>query len=332
MKKQEIIDYLNKPSDDRPGVFFDSKRMDFQAELGMDVLARLNELFPKPRAMSHRQRFEFLVNLTYASSRLEGNAYSQIDTRTLLEDGIVAEGMSEEDTKMLINHKHAFDLMIHSGKVDRETICEIHRNLADNSGVEGSRHFLDPDLGGKVRSYTDLWIGNTSYIPLVDHPSSAKGKISDWLDYAIEQANHAKSPFESAFYLFTRLPYLQAFNDCNKRTSRLAGNIPLLNSGKYPISFMSFERESYNKSIVAFYELGDTSLFKEGFVRSYINSALKFHGFSSGFMLQAHKDTVQDIVIKASLYVLDREENHVSELLLNEAKSRVADSDISPSL
>lgn len=327
MTKHEILAYLSKPADERPGVFFEPERMVLQRELEASVLKRLSELFPHPRPMSTRQRFDFLVNLTYASSHLEGNAYSQIDTRTLLEDGIAAKNMSDEDTKMLINHKHAFDAMLSSGKMDRDTVCEVHRHLADNSGVEQSRHFLDPDLGGKVRSYTDLWIGNTSYIPPVDYPGSKTPTISDWLDFAIDQANKAPSPLESAFYLFTRLPYLQAFNDCNKRTSRLIGNLPLLESGQYPISFMSFERESYNRSIVAFYELGDTLLFKDGFIRSYVNSALKFHGFSRDFMRETGALTIQDMVEQTASYVLEGSENKLIELLVDQAQNRTIDND-----
>ena len=47
-----------------------------------------------------------------------------------------------------------------------------------------------------------------------------------------------EDPFEQAFFLMVHIPYLQAFEDVNKRTSRLAANIPFIRDNLRPLSFV----------------------------------------------------------------------------------------------
>lgn len=55
-------------------------------------------------------------------------------------------------------------------------------------------------------------------------------------------------PFEQSFFVLTQLPYLQPFDDVNKRVSRLAANIPFIKSNLSPLSFtdVSLTREDVN--------------------------------------------------------------------------------------
>ncbi|WAH61865.1 Fic family protein (plasmid) [Pseudomonas silvicola] len=46
-------------------------------------------------------------------------------------------------------------------------------------------------------------------------------------DIIIKKARLINNPVESAFFLWVNIAYLQPFEDGNKRTSRLAANIPL---------------------------------------------------------------------------------------------------------
>ena len=46
------------------------------------------------------------------------------------------------------------------------------------------------------------------------------------------------------------LPYLQPFEDVNKRTSRLATNIPLIRHNLCPLSFIDVSQQAYVDAIV----------------------------------------------------------------------------------
>jgi hypothetical protein len=50
-----------------------------------------------------------LVDLSWASSRLEGNTYSRLDTQNLIEFGQVAKGKDAQETQMILNHKAAIE-------------------------------------------------------------------------------------------------------------------------------------------------------------------------------------------------------------------------------
>jgi len=62
--------------------------------------------------------------------------------------------------------------------------------------------------------------------------------IEECFDQLIIRAQKIHDPYEQAFFLLVQLPYLQAFDDVNKRTSRLAANIPLIINNLCPISFV----------------------------------------------------------------------------------------------
>jgi len=179
-----------------------------------------------------------------------------------------------------------------------------------------SRSYLDEHLG-MVRSYDKLSIGNTTYMPPVDQPGK-RPTISDHLDTVLAQAQTLQNPLDQSIYLFTRLPYLQGFRDCNKRTSRLAGNLPLLLAHEYPISFMGFEKSSYNRAMVAFYEFGDVELFKEGFVNAYVHSALKFHPLSrdASIFVQTDPSVVRSQIAD---YILTGASSKAVETVLSDA-------------
>lgn len=50
----------------------------------------------------------FLIDLSWASSRLEGNTYSRLDTERLIQFGQEAEGKDANETQTILNHKAAF--------------------------------------------------------------------------------------------------------------------------------------------------------------------------------------------------------------------------------
>jgi len=57
-----------------------------------------------------------LIDLSWNSSRLEGNTYSLLETERLLELGAVPAGKEDKEAQMILNHKTAIEFMIESAE------------------------------------------------------------------------------------------------------------------------------------------------------------------------------------------------------------------------
>ncbi|MGV7959954.1 Fic family protein [Photorhabdus tasmaniensis] len=66
--------------------------------------------------------------------------------------------------------------------------------------------------------------------------------MSEVLDSLLAKTQVISDPFEQSFFIMVHLPYLQPFADINKRTSRLAANLPLLRSNLCPLTFWMYQK------------------------------------------------------------------------------------------
>jgi Fic/DOC family len=189
-----------------------------------------------------------LIDLSWNSSRLEGNTYSLLETQRLLELGKAAEGKNLKETQMIINHKAAIEFLIQSAGeigVNRFTILNLHTLLSENL-------LSDPAACGRLRSFP-VGIEKSTYLPI-----AIPQVIEECFDLLIAKAKQIHDPFEQAFFLMVHLPYLQPFDDVNKRTSRLALNIPLIRNNLCPMSFIDVPQDFYINALLGVYELNRT--------------------------------------------------------------------------
>jgi hypothetical protein len=119
-------------------------------------------------------------------------------------------------------------------------------------------------------------------------------------------------------YLMTRIPYLQAFANGNKRTARLLANAPLLQAGIMPLSFADMDKADYIRAMSAFYELGDVTLIEQVFLRGYVKAIirssqippdLRATGFDTNAVCQAllaYIRTGQIPLLKAAALFIDK--------------------------
>ena len=70
-----------------------------------------------------------------------------------------------------------------------------------------------------------------------------------------------------------RQKVLQAFEDVNKRVSRLAANIPLIRDNLSPLSFVDVPQDIYISALLAIYEFNRIDLMRDVFVWAYKRSA-----------------------------------------------------------
>ena len=207
-----------------------------------------------------------LIDLSFHSSRLEGNTYSLLETQRLIERGRLAHGHDAEESQMILNHKAAIEFLVESvGElaVDRLTILNLHALLAENL-------LGDPAAEGRLRK-GPVAIGGSPYLP-----NAVPQTIEECFNQLALVASRIADPFEQCFFLLVQIPYLQPFEDANKRVSRLAGNIPLIRGGLSPLSFVDVPREEYTSGLLGVYEFNRVELLRDVFVWSYKRSARRF--------------------------------------------------------
>jgi len=207
-----------------------------------------------------------LIDLSWSSSRLEGNTYSLLDTRELIEHGTAAPGKDAKETQMILNHKAAIELLVDSAEeigVNRYTVTNLHAVLADN--------LLDqPAYAGRLRE-TPIGIGASTYIP-----TAIPQPIREMFELLLTKAAAIRDPFEQSLFLMVQIPYLQPFVDVNKRTSRLAANISLIKSNIVPLSFIDVPQSVYIDGLIGVYEHTRVELLRDLFVWAYERSCRSY--------------------------------------------------------
>jgi len=73
-----------------------------------------------------------------------------------------------------------------------------------------------------------------------------------------------------------QLPYLQSFEDVNKRASRLGANISFIRSNLCPLSFVDVPEKAYMEGIMGVYELNQVDLLRDAFVWAYERSCQRY--------------------------------------------------------
>ncbi len=207
-----------------------------------------------------------LIDLSWNSSRLEGNTYSLLETERLLELGEAAEGKDALEAQMILNHKAAIELLVEQADeigFNRYTILNLHGLLADNL-------LADPQAGGRLRRI-GVGIDGTVY-----HPLEVPQIIDECFDQILDTATAIADPFEQGFFALVHLAYLQGFEDVNKRVSRLAANIPLIRKNLCPLSFVDVPERAYIDGVLGIYELNRVELLRDVFVWAYERSSARY--------------------------------------------------------
>lgn len=241
-----------------------------------------------------RQIFNrLLIDLSWNSSRLEGNTYSLLETERLLKLSELVEGKDLKEAQMILNHKEAIEFLVDGANnigINRRTLLNVHAILSyDLLG--------NPEACGRLRSIP-VGKGKSVYIPL-----GIPQLIEECFQQIIDSADKIRDPFEQAFFLMVQLPYLQPFEDVNKRVSRLVANIPLILHNLSPLSFVDVPVQAYVQGLLGVYELNRIELFREVFVWAYERSCLLYSakrkelGEPDPFRMR-YRDLIRDTVIR----------------------------------
>lgn len=207
-----------------------------------------------------------LIDLSWNSSRLEGNTYSLLETEQLFQAGHSPDGQLSHEAVMILNHKAAIEFLLEStveADFNRRTILNLHALLTADL-------LRDPAAEGALRT-DPVGIGKSSYLP-----PAIPALIETLFETILAKAREIRDPFEQAFFAMVHLPYLQPFIDGNKRVSRLAANLPLFRRNLAPLSFVEVSETDYTDGMLAIYELNDTRILREVFIQAYERSAQRY--------------------------------------------------------
>ena len=274
---QEIKDHIRRPLQQRRPVGYDIAFLEAYtpnqtAYLPESLRAQLRTLGrsnvdPIAAAGTFARNIlnRLLIDLSWASSKLEGNTYTRLDTERLIEFGQAAVGKDAMETQMILNHKAAIEYLVGDARVatDTNTVIALHALLSDGL-------LLDAMAGGRVRQRA-VEIGGSVYRPI-----ALPQRLQELFNIVMNMAAEIFDPFEQAFFLMVHLPYLQPFEDVNKRTSRLAANIPLMRHNLCPLSFIDVPTRAYVDGMLGVYELTRVELLRDVFVWAYERSCQQY--------------------------------------------------------
>jgi hypothetical protein len=216
--------------------------------------------------MARQVMGRLLIDLSWASSYLEGNTYSLLETERLISFGQAAEGKDTLETQMILNHKQAIEFLVESADdigFNRYSILNLHAILSDNL-------LPNPEACGRLRQIS-VGIGGSVYSPL-----STPQLLDEYFQIALDTAAAINDPFEQSFFALVHLSYLQPFEDVNKRVARLAANIPLVKHNLCPLSFIDVPKKSYVEGILGVYEQNRIELLRDIFVWGYERSVKRY--------------------------------------------------------
>ena len=247
----EEVAYSNTAPDERVGVL---KNYQFQlwslwpesffAEQEGKRLAHLTEVYKNKISrqsldVRSRELERFVIELSWKSSRIEGNTYTLLDTERLIKEGIPSEKNTKEETQMIINHKIAFDFILGTPieDISRGYIEHVHALLMKD---------LITDMGLRKQL---VGITGSNYRPLDN-----QFQIEEALTGLIQAVKRGDTVFDQALTVLVGISYIQPFVDGNKRTARLLANALLMKVGAAPLSYRNVDENRYRGALLTFYE------------------------------------------------------------------------------
>lgn len=200
-----------------------------------------------------RELERFVIELSWKSSRIEGNTYSLLETESLIKDQKEAVGKTKDEATMILNHKNAFEQILKNTNdfkiISISVINQLHNIL-----------IKDLNVSTGIRKQA-VGITGTTYQPLDN-----EHQITEVYNKTISVINKIDNPFEKALIASFVIAYIQPYSDGNKRTARMLTNAILLAYDYYPLSFRSVDEDRFKKALILFYEQGSIVEIKRIFI------------------------------------------------------------------
>lgn len=216
-----------------------------------------------PPAIQSKELERLVIELSWKSSKIEGNTYTLLDTEKLILKHQRAPGHSASEARMILNHKDAFTYVHQHAdmftNLTRANVEELHAIL-----VKG----LSVGLGLRKKPVGVL---GSTYRPLDNIH-----QISEAVEALSRVVAGMTTPYAKALVALVGISYIQPFEDGNKRTSRLMANALLMAHGCSPLSYRSVDEQEYRQAMLVFYELNSLVPIRKIFVEQYEFAATNY--------------------------------------------------------
>ena len=216
-----------------------------------------------PAAIQKKELERLIIELSWKSSKIEGNTYTLLDTEKLILEHKEAPGHDKKEAKMILNHKEAFEF-VHNNK--KEFLTLTRANMEQLHGLL----IKDMSVSAGLRQ-KPVGVTGSKYRPL-DNIHQIREAV-ETLAAAISYAN---TPYAKALLALVGISYVQPFEDGNKRTARIMANALLLAHDCAPLSYRSVEEKDYREATLVFYELNSIVPFKSIFIEQYVFAAKNY--------------------------------------------------------
>ncbi len=235
-------------NENRPKSMFNHELIEWLTKLStkeLELLLKIDDdklVFKHPNKMTAKELEYLTIELSWKSSALEGNTYTLLDTQLLLLEGIKAKNRTEFETQMILNHKDAIAFIVEnkelfSNNIKFRTVEELHRIIGKNLGIESG-----------IRKQI-VRITASNYEPL-----SNPHQLRENGDYILEIINRTTNSYIKALLALSLIPYLQIFEDGNKRTGRMFANAILISHINKGFSLRQTDAKKLAIAYLAFYE------------------------------------------------------------------------------
>jgi len=232
---------------------------------------------------------------------------------------------------MILNHKTAIELILDDIKhVDFNsfTFLNLHGALSENL-------LTDPDASGRLRN-RPVEISASVY-----KPTAIPQVIEEAFREILSKAGHISDPFEQAFFVLVHIPYLQPFEDVNKRVSRLGANISFLKRNLCPLTFLGVPEKIYIDALLGIYEMNRVEMLVDVFTWAYERSTREYlavrknlsqpdpvrlkyrreiHGLVAHVVRECPADPLQEIENAARKMAAPDDKEHFKEQAIDDLK------------
>lgn len=209
-----------------------------------------------PTAIQKKELERLIIELSWKSSKIEGNTYTLLDTEKLILENREAAGHDKKESLMILNHKDAFNYIHENPKqfesLTRKNLEELHAILVKDMNV---------GLGLRKKP---VGVVGSRYQPLDN-----VHQITEAINILSATISNIATPYAKALTALIGISYIQPFEDGNKRTARLMANALLLAHKRAPLSYRSVDESDYREGMLVFYELNSIIPMKKIFIEQY---------------------------------------------------------------
>ena len=216
-----------------------------------------------PPAILKKELERLIIELSWKSSKIEGNTYTLLDTEKLILEHKEARGHDKKEARMILNHKDAFTFVYENKKE--------FRNLT-RANLEQLHGILVKDLRvGTGLRQKPVGVTGSKYRPLDN-----VHQIREAVEALAAAIARIKTPYAKALLALIGISYIQPFEDGNKRTARIMANAILLANGCAPLSYRSVEEKDYREAGLVLYEVNSIVPLKHIFIEQYVFAAKNY--------------------------------------------------------